>query len=74
MATIEELEPYFAISPTLNWLHKEGLPLTRKAFIAIATMGLEDYDWNEEDEAGLPPPLQDYDALAAERADRAEED
>ena len=31
------------------------------------------YDWNEEDEAGMPPPLQDYEALARERAERDEE-
>jgi hypothetical protein len=70
----EDLTQYVKTSPVLEWLHKQGLPLTRKSYIAAATMGLEDYAWTEDDEAGMPEPLQDYDALARERAERDEPD
>ena len=57
-------------SPILNWLHKNGFPITRASYIAIATMGQPDYDWDEEDEAGMPEKLRDPAALARERSEK----
>ena len=30
----------------------------------------EDYEWDEEDEMGMPEPLRDLDALARERSEK----
>jgi hypothetical protein len=57
-------------SPTLTWLRDNGQQLTRANYIAMATFGMDDYDWTAEDEASLPESLRDYDALERERAGR----
>jgi hypothetical protein len=57
-------------NPVLTWLRSHDLPVTREYYIAVATMGQEDYDWDEEDEMGMPEDLRDFDALARDRAAR----
>ncbi len=63
-----DLTAYLETSPVLAWLKRQGMALTRANYITAATLADEKYDWTDEDEAAMPKPLQDFDALAAERA------
>lgn len=60
--------------PFVARLRKLGLPVTRKQYIALATLGQDNYDWTVEDEEGLPEELQDFDALEADDATDREPD
>jgi hypothetical protein len=68
---MENLSHWLDEDPILHWLHENDLPLTREYYIAMATLtSPEDYEWDEEDEMGMPEPLRDLDALARERSEK----
>jgi hypothetical protein len=53
-------------SPTLAYMIKNGLPLTREKWISMNYMGHPPEPWTAEHEAEVPAPWRDFDNVCNE--------
>jgi hypothetical protein len=51
------------MSPFLDWMKKNGIPLTREQYIHLVYFGHPPAEWTAEDEEQLPEQFQNWEAL-----------